>query len=98
MRRHFIVSYDISDPTRLRRVHKIVRDFGDPLQLSVFSCILSAKDLAVLEARLRRVMNDAEDQVLLVDLGPRAKTNDVVPGCRTLGRAIPFDPAATVIF
>lgn len=88
MRDHYIVSYDISDPTRLRRVHRTVRDFGDALQLSVFACQLSPKDLAVLESRLLDVIDQRHDQVLVLKLG-RAQDGDVTPPrCHTLGRKL----------
>ncbi len=90
MRRHYIVSYDISNPGRLRKVHRIVRDYGDALQLSVFVCQLHDKDRAVLEARLRDVLHHAEDQVIFVDLGPvRSEDDDEdPPGTYTLGRPL----------
>ena len=30
MRSRYAVAYDISDPKRLRRVHRVMRGFGDP--------------------------------------------------------------------
>lgn len=90
MRHRYIVSYDISDPKRLRRVHHIVRDFGDALQLSVFACELSRKDLAVLEARLLDAIHQRQDQVLIVDLGRvRGDAGErPLPGAHTLGREL----------
>ena len=88
MRDHYIVSYDISDPTRLRRVHRTVRDFGDALQLSVFACQLTQRDLAVLEARLLDVIDQRRDQVLVVKLGRAQDGDETPPRCRTLGRKL----------
>ena len=48
MRNTYIVSYDISDSKRLRRVFKTLRNWGDHLQFSVFECQLSRMDLVVL--------------------------------------------------
>jgi CRISPR-associated protein Cas2 len=100
MRRRILVSYDISDPKRLRRVHRIVRDFGDAVQLSVFVCQLSAKDLAVLEARLLDAIHQRQDQVLMVDLGrigDDGSNSAIIPGCRTLGRVIVPGSVRTII-
>jgi CRISPR-associated protein Cas2 len=88
MRRHYLVSYDISDPVRLRRVHRVVRDFGDGVQLSVFTCQLSRKDLAVLEARLLDVIDQRRDQVIVLDLGQALESDDAPDGLRTLGRPL----------
>ncbi len=69
MRRTFIVSYDVSDPRRLRQVFKILRGYGDHLQLSVFRCELVPAEKVVLESKLRDVIHHVEDQVLFIDLG-----------------------------
>lgn len=86
MRHHYIVAYDICDPIRLRRVHRTVRDFGDPLQLSVFACELSSLDRAVLEQRLLEIIDARADQVMFVRLAPVAHGDSGPPGCHTLGR------------
>ncbi len=97
MRRHYIVSYDISDPARLRRVHRTVRDFGDALQLSVFACRLSPRDLAALDARLRKTINTHEDQIILIDLGPCHRASSGLPGSRVLGRPLTTPSPDTVV-
>ncbi len=86
MRRLTLVAYDIADPKRLKRVHKVVRDFGDPLQYSVFLCALSRQDAVVLEARLVRAINQAQDQVMLLDLGPEPPRSAPLDQGRFLGR------------
>lgn len=70
MRNSYLVCYDISDDKRLRRVFKIMRDYGDHLQYSVFECALTPRDLVRLKAELTEVIHHSEDQVLFVDLGP----------------------------
>ncbi len=70
MRKAFVVSYDISDPRRLRAVFRLMRGYGDHLQLSVFRCELDRAERAELEDRLRDIIDHSADQVLFVDLGP----------------------------
>ena len=70
MRRLFIVAYDISDPKRLRKVYRTLTGYGDHLQLSVFRCDLTASQRIQLAAKLQAVIENAEDQVMFVDLGP----------------------------
>lgn len=89
MRYHYIVSYDICDPHRLRRVHRTMRDFGDGIQLSVFACELSDRDLAVLQCRLLEILNQREDQVLFIKLGQAGGAGDEPPPrCSVLGRRL----------
>ena len=78
MRNSYIVSYDISDPKRLRQVFKAMRAWGDHLQLSVFECQLTSMDLARLRAALASIIHHGEDQVLFVDLGPAEGRGDRV--------------------
>ena len=78
MRNAFIVSYDIADPKRLRRVFKILRNWGDHLQFSVFECQLSRMDLVTLRAQLAEIIHHDDDQVLFVDLGPSEGRGDRV--------------------
>lgn len=69
MRRCYLVCYDIRDPKRLRRIHRLMKAYGEPWQISVFYCTLKAIDRVRLETALRETMNLKEDQVLIVDLG-----------------------------
>jgi CRISPR-associated protein Cas2 len=68
--RLYIVAYDIADEKRWRRVFRTVQGYGEWLQLSLFQCRLTKRRRQELEARLREVIHNSEDHVLLVDIGP----------------------------
>lgn len=70
MRQRYIVTYDISDKVRLRKVFKVMKGYGEHLQFSVFRCDLTNLSLAKLKAELREAMDAREDQVLIIDVGP----------------------------
>lgn len=70
MRTAYLVTYDICEPSRLRRVFRIMRGYGDHLQLSVFRCELTAVELVELRGRLEETIHHWEDQVLFVLIGP----------------------------
>ena len=76
--RTYIVTYDIADARRWRRVFKTMNGFGDWLQLSVFQCRLSRRRRAELESRLRELIKVGEDHVLLIDIGPADRSALVV--------------------
>lgn len=78
MRNSYIVTYDISDDKRLRKVFKTMRGFGDHLQYSVFECQLTPTDLVRLRTALSKVIHHTDDQVLFVDLGPAEGRGDRV--------------------
>lgn len=68
MRNSYLVSYDISDQKRLRRMFKTMRGFGDHLQYSVFRCDLSPQERVLLMEAITPIINHRDDQVLIVDL------------------------------
>lgn len=65
-----------------------MRGFGDHLQYSVFECQLTRTDLARCRHLLSEIINNREDQVLFVDLGPVEGRGDRV--ITALGR--PYSP------
>jgi len=69
-RRRYVVCYDVREPKRLRRTHKALLGYGDPLQYSVFVCDLSEAERALMEEAIRRVVDLTEDSVAVIDLGP----------------------------
>jgi CRISPR-associated protein Cas2 len=70
MRNTYLVTYDIRDDKRLRKVFKAMRDFGDHLQYSVFECQFTPIDLAKCRHALADIIHHGDDQVLFIDLGP----------------------------
>ncbi|NLV25402.1 MAG: CRISPR-associated endonuclease Cas2 [Deltaproteobacteria bacterium] len=89
MDRLYIISYDISNQRRWKKVFKLMHGFGEWLQLSVFQCRLGKMRALQLEAALVELINANEDHVLILDLGP---ASDVQPKVRSLGKA--FKPLA----
>ena len=69
MRHTYVVTYDICDPKRLRKVYKLMLGWGDHLQLSVFQCELNHRELVELRIQLGRIIKPSEDQVLFANLG-----------------------------
>lgn len=67
--RLYIVTYDISESRRWRRVFKLMNGYGEWLQLSVFQCRLTKKRKVELQAALTELINHNADHVLLLDLG-----------------------------
>ncbi len=95
MRTNYIVTYDIRDEKRLRRVFRICKDFGLHLQYSVFECDLTATDKVRMESRLKEVMNQSVDQIIFIDLGPTSQRGE--RSITALGQAyIKVDPPCFV--
>jgi CRISPR-associated protein Cas2 len=78
MRNVFLVSYDICNDKRLRKVYKAMRGYGDHLQFSVFRCELSEREKAEMIAELSPIIDHDEDQVMIIDVGPADGRANVV--------------------
>lgn len=81
--RLYIVTYDISEPKRWRQVFKSMKGYGHWLQLSVFQCRLTARRRVEMVTRLEKLIQPAEDHILILDLGP---AEQVDPRVESLGK------------
>jgi CRISPR-associated protein Cas2 len=68
--RWYVVTYDIADQKRWRRIYRLMKGYGRSLQLSVFQCRLTAKRRAEMAERLERWIKRDADHILIIDLGP----------------------------
>lgn len=90
----FLVSYDIACPRRWRRVVRILARTGQRQQLSVFFCRATPARMAGIEKAMKRAMNDGEDRLLIVDLGPaggaamRFRSSNAIAAIADLGALI----------
>ena len=82
-----MVTYDITNPKRWRRVFTLMQGYGQWLQLSVFHCRLDGGRRVEMAARLEDIIDATEDHVLILDLGP---AEDVALAVESLGK--PFTP------
>ncbi len=67
------MAYDVATDSpegrrRLRQVAKACEGFGQRVQKSVFECIVTAGDLALLETRLVRIIDPSSDSLRIYRL------------------------------
>lgn len=78
-RTRYLLAYDIRQPKRLRRVHRIATEFGYPLQYSLFVCDLTSPELIRMKAALCAAANLKTDSIAIFDLGrPDGRAVDCV--------------------
>lgn len=58
-----IVAYDISDNKRRERLRKSLRQFGNPVQKSVFECDLTQRQIEKMERVIRAIISVSKDNV-----------------------------------
>jgi len=76
--RLYMVVYDISNPKRWRRIFKIMNEYGEWIQLSVFQCRLSKRKRVEFESKIRSTIKHDKDHVIIVDLGLADKADVAV--------------------
>jgi CRISPR-associated protein Cas2 len=63
----YLMAYDVSDPKRLRQVHKTMTAWGKPVQYSLFRVRCTGRELERLRFELAKLL-DADDRLLVVRL------------------------------
>ena len=93
--RYYIVTYDIADPKRWRRVYKLLCGYGSWLQLSVFQLRMSEKRQRELLGKLKEIIHHDQDHVLCMDLGI---AKNKAPNIVSLGKIItPLTREAVIV-
>ncbi len=82
--RLYIVAYDISDQKRWRRVFRLMKGYGEWVQLSVFQCRLTPRQHAELISLLDAIIQHDQDHIVLMDLGV---ADNVIPRVVSLGKS-----------
>lgn len=61
--RMWLIAYDVANPRRLQRVHRLLKQYAMDVQYSVFAGQLSERQLAVVMYYLEREINATADDV-----------------------------------
>lgn len=80
----YVVSYDIPSDDRRNRVHATLKNYGTPVQYSVFECDVDPKQLTELQIRLASLVHPKEDNVRYYRLCKDCLEQTVVVGERPL--------------
>ncbi|MEW6375034.1 MAG: CRISPR-associated endonuclease Cas2 [Thermodesulfobacteriota bacterium] len=60
---HIVASYDISDPKRLTKVARAMKNFGERVLKSVFECNLNQKKYGEMKEKIDEIIEPIEDSV-----------------------------------
>lgn len=66
----YMICYDIRDPKRWRKVHQLLKGYGETLQYSIFRCRLTQRDREKLRWELEKILTQ-EDSLLIAGLCDR---------------------------
>ena len=60
---HIVASYDISNPKRLTKVARAMKNYGERVLKSVFECNLDEKKFQEMKLRIDEIIEPIEDSV-----------------------------------
>lgn len=63
MKKHFVISYDISDDRKRYRIDKELKNHGIRVQKSVFECIITEAQFLKLKSKLEKFINHDTDSL-----------------------------------
>jgi CRISPR-associated protein Cas2 len=95
--RAYLLSYDIADKKRLRKMHRLAKAHGKAVQFSVFACLLRPTQRVLLASRIEALIDAAEDRVILIDLGSIRDRETWIPPIEAFGKQMLPDEADAVI-
>ena len=64
---YYLICYDIRDPKRCRKAHKLLKGYGESIQYSIFRVRLNQRDREQLRWKLEQILAD-EDSLLIAGL------------------------------
>jgi len=88
----YAISYDIRDNRRRLQVAKVLKDFGERVQLSVFEARLESRDLERLQTRVLKHLDLDQDSLRLYPLCAAC-----VPGVLILGQGVVTEDPEVII-
>lgn len=74
--RRTLICYDIVDDRRRTRLSKVLGEYGDRIQYSVFVVDISPARLLRLKTEAKAVINSSADSILFCDLGKVSELSD----------------------
>lgn len=76
----YLVCYDIVKDSRRNRAAHLLEGYGMRVQKSVFECVLNEKQLNLLQRKLDRYINAAEDQVRFYPMSAHTRRKVLILG------------------
>lgn len=96
MRKFYFISYDITDDKRRNRVARILLDYGERVQYSMFCCQVNKRELLKLQESLKIEINNHEDQIIFLQAG-MVQGQAPAPALLSLGKSWKPEPRVQII-
>lgn len=84
----YVISYDIKDDLRRNRLAKLLDDYGDRVQYSVFEAILEEDKWAEMVRRIKAAIDTSEDSVRIYRLCAPCQARVLIIGAGEMLRKV----------
>jgi len=75
-----LITYDITDPTRLRKLHGFLKEFGFNTQKSVFECDIDDTGIKIIKAYCKDNLDLLSDSVRIYKICNRCINKVIISG------------------
>lgn len=65
---HILVAYDIEDNSKRTKLHKLIKRFGDPVQYSLFECLITKEQFEKMKLLIAKIPLERADSVCYYEL------------------------------
>ena len=59
-----VIAYDISETKRRNKVAKLLRQYGSPINLSVFECMITEAQLISIREQISKMIDPRQDKIV----------------------------------
>ncbi|TCP13233.1 CRISPR-associated protein Cas2 [Bisgaardia hudsonensis] len=87
-RTRYLITYDISDPKRLYKIHKKVNAYAIGGQKSFYECWLNEREFKELKENITALIEEADDKIFIFQLNK--DTTPILYGKAKLQSTQPF--------
>ena len=84
MNKLYVICFDVADKKRLRQVAIQMENFGQRIQYSVFECYLDNENIKVLKQRLKKIINEKEDDIRYYGICNKDRSKIVYDGIASM--------------
>ena len=80
-----VVAYDITSDRRRNRLVKLLKDYGERVNFSVFECRIKKQSYSRLRSEIAKIISNKKDSVLFYDLCLNCERKSDAIGIKKIG-------------
>ena len=69
----YLIGYDVSSPSNLRKILRLIKSYAVGGQKSFYECLMTESELEVFVERAKEFLDSSTDSLLVLQLDPRSR-------------------------